>query len=102
MTERCAHDEFQFNPQAHELSPGVVVVSVMVRCAACKQQFHWRGLDSGSANPDIPVVSADGYELRAPIGFGPGSVVNLMQQLGLSDRLMNPETAEPQQGEDSA
>lgn len=92
MSSSCAHDEFQFSPHAHELEPGVVVVAVQVRCGKCHQQFHWRGLDAGTINPNIPVVSADGYELRAPIGFGPGSVASLLQQVGLADRLVNPET----------
>lgn len=92
MSSSCDHDEFEFSPRAHELEPNVIVVAIQVRCGKCHQQFHWRGLDAGTPNASIPVVSADGYELRAPIGFGPGSVASLMQQVGLSDRLVNPAT----------
>lgn len=91
----CAHDDFEFSFNAQELSPGIAVVAAQVRCASCQQQFHWRGLDVGSPNAELPVTSADGYELRAPIAFGPGSVVKLFEATGLLDRLQNPAEEAP-------
>lgn len=66
-------------------------VVISVRCSLCKGNFHWRGVDAGTPSRQGPLCSADGYELRAPIDFGPGSLVRLMNATGLADRLVNPD-----------
>jgi hypothetical protein len=71
----CAHDELEFNASLINIEqPPFRFVRVRARCVACYEFFHWRGIASGHPNPEEPVVSADGYELRAPIVAGPGAV----------------------------
>lgn len=89
----CMHQDLEFSPDMVENeTPGGVFrfVTVRVRCAGCRLNFHWRGIESGHPNADEPTVSADGFELRAPILPGPGSIVGLMVATGLEDKLVNP------------
>jgi hypothetical protein len=87
----CLHETLEFSPQVNVIQePAFLFAAVSVRCAACHQQFHWRGLTSGHPNPNEPVVSADGFELRAPIAPGPGAVVGLLDKTGLIDKLVQP------------
>jgi hypothetical protein len=65
-------------------------VLIGLRCAECRMQFAWRGLNSGQANQREPVTSADGYQLRAPIGPRPTGVVGLLQSAGL-EHLLGPD-----------
>jgi hypothetical protein len=68
VTPECPHTLLEFAPAVTVVdSPAFVYATLSVRCEACGVLFHWRGLSSGHPNPDQPVVSADGYELRAPI-----------------------------------
>jgi hypothetical protein len=71
-----------------------ISIRVRVKCAACDALFSWRGLNSGLANPDEPVVSADGFELRAPIAPGPGGTLGVLQLAGV-------DLAPPPQEDDS-
>lgn len=88
----CQHDELEFTAQFMEADLALFRYALIyVRCTSCQQQFHWRGLESGRPNPDVPVTSADGFELRAPLVAGPGATVGLLQSVGLVDKLVNPE-----------
>ena len=58
-----------------------------IRCAACHERFAWRGFNSGHPNPREAVISADGYELRAPITPRPQGIVGLLQSAGLEHML---------------
>lgn len=94
MTETCAHNDFEFVPgvmTVTDITPPFTFLTLRVRCIGCRQQFHFHGLNSGHPNPEAPVVSADGFELRAPIVAGPGAVVGLLHATGLEDRLVKPE-----------
>jgi hypothetical protein len=62
-------------------------IRIRVRCDSCGQHFSWRGLNSGVANADEPVTTADGYELVAPIVPRPGGVVGILAMAGLEDKL---------------
>jgi hypothetical protein len=61
-----------------------------IRCAMCRQRFAWRGFNSGQPNPQEAVVSADGYELRAPIIPQPTGVVGMLRSAGL-EHLLGPD-----------
>jgi len=89
----CAHPELEFASSAAATDFGLIA-TVQVRCTSCHLQFHWPGLDAGAANPHMPTVSADGFELRAPIRAGPGSHVGLLESAGLIDRLVDPNEAQ--------
>ena len=84
----CEHEVLSISFDAVELHV-FRYASIRVRCDRCQMLFSWRGVKSGTPNPDEPVVSADGYELRAPITPGPGSVVGLLARAGMTDVLRN-------------
>lgn len=88
----CDHEDLIISPDVveEEATPPFRVLKLRVRCDACHEYFHFRGISSGHPNPDMPATSADGYELRAPILPGPGAVVGLMVKTGLEDKLVNP------------
>jgi hypothetical protein len=91
----CAHDELEFNASLINIEqPPFRFVRVRARCVTCFEFFHWRGIASGHPNPEEPVVSADGYELRAPIVAGPGAVVGLLERTGLGDVLVQPQNGQ--------
>jgi hypothetical protein len=90
MTVDCAHDDLEIASEASLLSQSGTTwlnMTLSVRCESCGTLFSWRGLNSGTANPNEPVTSADGFELRAPISPQPGGVVGLLKMAGLEDRL---------------
>jgi hypothetical protein len=41
-------------------------VEMRIRCKECKTRFQWVGIDPGMS-PAKPMMSFDGFELRAPI-----------------------------------
>ena len=98
MTEACPHDDLEFSCRVSAPELGVAggfwLARVYIRCVACGQQFSWRGLASGDPNPELPCVSADGYELRAPLQPKAGAVVGLLESVGIADRLVQPEDSE--------
>ena len=96
MSETCPHDELSVGSQVDLVDQASgkpwLCIKISVRCDACHTLFSWGGLASGLPNRDGPVVSADGYELRAPIAPRPGAAVGVMVRAGLEDRLRNPYT----------
>jgi hypothetical protein len=89
MTD-CIHDDLEIASEVSLLSQSGTAwlnMTLSVRCESCGTLFSWRGLNSGVANPNEPVTSADGFELRAPISPQPGGVVGLLKMAGLEDRL---------------
>jgi hypothetical protein len=91
MADSCVHDELQFQPGAEALGE-TTIVTIRCRCAACGTFFSWQGVVPGVANPAGPVVSADGFELRAPVAPRPGAYVELLEQAGIADQLTPPPT----------
>jgi hypothetical protein len=87
MTDACPHEQLQIGSEFSALPehPECLIARIGFRCAECGQQYSFAGLPSGVANPIEPVVSADGYELRAPIYPRPGATVGLMREAGMED-----------------
>jgi hypothetical protein len=86
MTD-CTHSQFEFRGDAFKALEGWWWATLRVRCVECQQQFAFGGLNSGVENPNEPVVSADGYELRAPIVPRPGGVVGMLKLGGMESVL---------------
>lgn len=90
MTDTCAHDFLSVATDALEPEGQFRYLTVSVRCSGCHTRFSFRGLNMGHPNSDTPVVSADGYQLRAPIEPKPGSVVGVLVSAGLEASLRPP------------
>lgn len=83
----CTHAALMLESHVEELTSPLGVqwlaIRLRIKCSTCNALFSWRGLNSGTPNPDEPVISADGFELRAPIVPGPGGVVGVLQMAGI-------------------
>lgn len=63
----CAHERFEGHVRVNRLADvGRFFADVELRCAECGTRFRWIGVPAGLA-PDRPMVSPDGFELRAPV-----------------------------------
>jgi hypothetical protein len=91
MTDTCLHDDLELGNRIDQMvdSDGTtyLLLRLSVRCQTCGESFSFAGLPSGIPNPTETVVSADGYEIRAPIYPRPGATVALLQSAGLEERL---------------
>jgi hypothetical protein len=97
VSESCAHDDLEVGSSVDQLEEHGntwLCIKLSVRCQSCNTLFSWSGVGSGLPNHLEPVVSADGYELRAPIVPRPGGTVGLLVRAGLEDRLLHPNQLE--------
>ena len=79
----CEHLEFDAEARIARLTDSVGVVTgfaadLRVSCAGCKEPFVWKGLEAG-VDPNQPMVSIDGQELRAPITLAAGAPTALSE-----------------------
>lgn len=71
-TSSCEHLNFAASVEVARITkvdggPAVeFMADITVHCAECHLPFRWRGLPMGMSY-DKPMVSIDGYELRAPL-----------------------------------
>lgn len=71
----CQHEEFEARVDVNRLTAkeggGVssFVADIGVTCAQCGTRFHFLGVQQGLSFRR-PMASADGLELRAPLGIG--------------------------------
>jgi hypothetical protein len=100
----CEHTDIEIAARMEHCQAGAeewLSLALNVRCAGCNVLFSWGGLSAGLPNPAGPVVSADGYELRAPLAPRPGSVVGILQRAGL-ERVLQADTPWPGQAPEDA
>lgn len=91
----CTHEVIEFAPELVDIPDAAhpfMYAAIRLRCAACHVALHWVGVPSGNPNSVEPTVTADGYELRAPVAAGPGAVVGLLEATGMGDHLVSPFT----------
>lgn len=72
----CEHQDFHATVEVARITKtenGPVegfMAEIRVRCANCDEAFRWIGPYQVGSVSNRPAVSADGYELRAPIAPG--------------------------------
>lgn len=63
----CAHKNFSVNADINRFEDtGGFAADITIHCVECGLPFRFIGLEAG-LRPDMPMVSVDGLELRAPI-----------------------------------
>lgn len=73
MDDVCKHENFESHVKVARLKESEELdnitgfsADIRIRCRDCKTPFEFVGLPMGSS-PNIPMMSADKMELRAPI-----------------------------------
>jgi hypothetical protein len=68
----CLHEDFDARVEVTRIAndptrpPDAYMADIEIKCAVCGERFYWPGLAAGM-NYNRPMVSVNGFQLRAPI-----------------------------------